>query len=37
MQQSVINAAADQWRIRLKACVKANGKQFEIRFVSGLT
>ena len=29
IQQSVIDQATDQWRIRLNACVKAKGKHFE--------
>ena len=29
IQQSVIDQAIDQWRIRLNACVKAKGKHFE--------
>ena len=29
MQQSVIDKAIDQWRVRLRACVKANGRHFE--------
>ena len=29
MEQSVIDASIDQWRIRLKACTDANGGHFE--------
>jgi len=29
IQQSVIEKAIDQWRVRLRACVKANGRHFE--------
>lgn len=29
IHQSIIDQAIDQWRDRLKACVKANGKHFE--------
>ena len=29
IQQSVIDQAIDQWRIRLNACVKSKGKRFE--------
>jgi inhibitor of nuclear factor kappa-B kinase subunit alpha len=29
IQQSVIDHAIDQWRVRLNACVKAKGKHFE--------
>ena len=29
IQQSVIDAAVDQWRRRLHACVRANGGHFE--------
>jgi len=29
MQQSVVDKAIDQWRKRLKACVKANRRHFE--------
>ena len=29
IQQSVIDQAIDQWRIRLNVCVKAKGKHFE--------
>ena len=29
MQQSVVDEAVDQWRRRLKACVKAKGRHFE--------
>jgi len=29
MQQSVIDKAIDQWRVWLRACVKANGRHFE--------
>ena len=29
IQQSVTDQAIDQWRIRLNACVKAKGKDFE--------
>ena len=29
MQQSVIDNVIDQWRVRLWACVKANGRHFE--------
>ena len=29
IQQSVIDQAIDQWRVRLNACVKAKGKRFE--------
>jgi len=29
IQQSVIDKAIDHWRVRLRACVKANGRHFE--------
>jgi len=29
MEQCVVDEAIDQWRIRLNACVNANGKHFE--------
>ena len=29
IQQSVIDKAIDQWRVQLRACVKANGRHFE--------
>jgi len=29
IQQSVIDQAIDQWRVRLNACVKAKVKDFE--------
>ena len=29
MQQNVIDLAVDEWRKRLRACVRAEGRQFE--------
>ena len=29
MQQNVIDSAVDEWRNRLRACVRAEGRQFE--------
>jgi len=29
LSQDVIDDAIDQWRVRLRACVKANGSHFE--------
>ena len=29
MQQNVIDSAVDEWRKRLRACVRAEGRQFE--------
>ena len=29
MQQNVIDSAVDEWRKRLRTCVRAEGRQFE--------
>ena len=29
MQQNVTDSAVDEWRKRLRACVRAEGRQFE--------
>ena len=29
LEQTIVDEAIDQWRKRLKACVKANGQHFE--------
>ena len=33
MQQNVIDSAVDEWRKRLRACVHAEGRQFEHFFM----